>query len=42
MDADGFMSDNMEYNSGDGYSDEELSDYTAENTTAAMEGYEDN
>lgn len=47
MDADGFMSDNMEYNSaqdnfGDGYSDEELSDYTAGNTTAAMEGYEDN
>lgn len=46
MDADGFMSENMEYQSedgfGEGYSDEELSDYTAEDTTAAMEGYEDN
>lgn len=38
MDADGFMSENME----DGYSDEELSDYTAGDTAAAMEGYEDN
>lgn len=38
MDADGFMSENNE----DGYSDEELHDYAAEDTTAAMEGYEDN
>lgn len=46
MDADGFMSENMEYDSadsnfGEGYSDEELSDYTAGNTTAAMEGYKE-
>ena len=27
---------------GEGYSDEELSGYSAEDTTAAMEGYEDN
>lgn len=45
MDADGFMSENGEYDSADfteGYSDEELHDYAAEDTTAAMEGYEDN
>ncbi|MEZ3446566.1 MAG: hypothetical protein K1W30_15820 [Lachnospiraceae bacterium] len=46
MDADGFMSESGEYDSaednfGDGYSDEELQDYTAEDTTAAMEGYEE-
>lgn len=38
MDADGFMSETTEA----GYSDEELHDYAAEDTTAAMEGYEDN
>lgn len=47
MDADGFMSENGEYNSAEdnfaeGYSDEELHDYAAKDTTAAMEGYEDN
>ncbi len=52
MDADGFMSDNMEYDSTEygsaeddfaqGYSDEELHDYAAGDTTAAMEGYGDN
>lgn len=36
MDADGFMADNTE-----GYSDEELGAYDAENTTAEMEGYND-
>lgn len=46
MDADGFMSESGEYdpaedNFGEGYSDEELQDYTAEDTTAAMEGYEE-
>lgn len=46
MDADGFMSDHMEYNSaegnfGEGYSDEELSNYAAGDTTAAMEGYKE-
>ena len=42
VDADGFMSENTEYNSMESYSDEELHDYAAEDTTAAMEGYEDN
>jgi len=41
MDADGFMSETRETYSPDGYSDEELHDYAAEDTTAAMEGYED-
>lgn len=43
MDADGFMSESGEYDSAkedfaEGYSDEELQDYAAEDTTAAMEG----
>ena len=42
MDADGFMSENTEYDSMEGYSDDELHDYAAEDTTAAMEDYEDN
>ncbi len=52
MDADGFISENgeetfvrndsMKGGFGEGYSDEELSGYSAEDTTAAMEGYEDN
>ncbi|MDE6054116.1 MAG: hypothetical protein K2G55_10220 [Lachnospiraceae bacterium] len=47
MDADGFMSENVEADSAEdnyteGYSDEELYNYAAEDTTAAMEGYEDN
>lgn len=47
MDADGFMSESGEYNSmedhyAEGYSDEELQDYSAEDTTAAMENYGDN
>ena len=46
MDADGFMSENGEYNSmeddfAEGYSDEELHDYAAEDTTTAMESYGD-
>lgn len=41
MDADGFMSENMEYDSTEGYSDEELSGYSAGDTTAAMEGYKE-
>lgn len=36
MDADGFMAEDA-----GGYSDEELGRYGAEDTTAAMEGYED-
>lgn len=36
IDADGFMADNTE-----GYSDEELGAYDAEDTTAAMEDYDD-
>ena len=42
IDADGFMSESMENDFADGYSDEELQDYAAEDTTAEMEGYGDN
>ncbi|MDE7030175.1 MAG: hypothetical protein K2P63_09385, partial [Lachnospiraceae bacterium] len=42
MDAGGFMSDDSENDSTQGYSDEELHDYAAGDTTAAMEGYGDN
>ena len=47
MDPDGFMSESGEYDSAEGgfeegYSDEELHDYTAGDTTAGMEGYEEN
>ncbi len=52
IDADGFMSENMELSSmeadsaednyTEGYSDEELYNYAAEDTTAAMESYGDN
>lgn len=42
MDAVGFMSENGGSDLEEGYSDEELYDDTAEDTAAAMEGYEEN
>lgn len=42
MDADGFMSESGEYDSAEGYSDEELRNYAAEDTTAAIASNEDN
>lgn len=41
VDADGFMSEDTENNYSEGYSDEELADYAAEDTTSEMENYED-
>ncbi len=41
VDADGFMSEDTENDYSEGYSDEELADYAAEDTTSEMENYED-
>ncbi|MDE7322027.1 MAG: hypothetical protein K2N73_04735 [Lachnospiraceae bacterium] len=41
VDADGFMSEDVENDYSEGYSDEELHDYAAEDTTSEMEDYED-
>lgn len=41
VDADGFMSEDTENDYVEGYSDEELADYAAEDTTSEMENYED-